>query len=157
MPRKGGPKGQGDQTYTPGEREEQRIEALRLWMTGSSYRKIGQALGVTHTTAFKRVQQALDEMRPHAEFDKYRAVQLAELEMGRRPLRQAIIGWRPGDDIDTPVKAIGALLKIQEREAKLLGLDRVQTPVDELTAMSDEDLAAMVAKWADELAADTDA
>ena len=138
--------------FTPGQREEQRIKALKLWMEGDTYRVIGRKLGVDHMTAYRRVQAAIDAMRPHADFDKYRAKQLAELEMSRRPMRVVIATWTAGDCIDDAVKAIGALLKIQEREAKLLGLDRVPTPFDDLAGMSDEELETLVAGWADELA-----
>ena len=73
--------------------------------------------------------------------------------MSRRPLRTMIVAWSPGKPIDDCVKAIGMLLNIQEREAKLLRLDKVDTPFDELSAMSTDDLEQLVAKWADDLAA----
>lgn len=141
----------------PGQRakiEEQKLQSLRLWMSGATYRQIADALSIPVASAYKRVQDAVDDMRPHADFDRYRAVQLSELEIGRRGLRKVIAsyGQRPVPgvpvyDLDDFVKALGALFKLQEREAKLLGLDRVSTPFDELTMMSDEEMAALLEEW----------
>lgn len=130
--------------------EEAKIQALRLWMTGATYRAIGQQLGVSHQTAYKRVQAALDDMRPHAQYSQYRAVQLAELEVARRGLRRVIAAF--GTTVspwtfDEFIAALGSLYKLQEREAKLLGLDRVPTPADELAGLSDDELEAVVAAW----------
>lgn len=138
--------------FTEPERVEQRIEALRLWMAGATYRTIAKKLKVNHQTAYKRVQDAIDEMRPHADFDQYRATQLAELSIARRPLRTIIATWKPGDDYRPIVAALDALLKLQDRESKLVGIDRVDTPFDELSQMSDDELSALVEEWQSELA-----
>ena len=62
---------------------EQQNEALRLWMSGLSYREIAEELGVSSSTAYSRVQTAIDAHRPHADFDRYRRTQLAELAVAR--------------------------------------------------------------------------
>lgn len=134
------------------EREEQQNAALALWMKGASYRAIGDELNISTMTAHRRVQASLDAQRPHADYDRYRAIQLGELEVARRNLRSVVADWEVDDDVDELVKAVAALLKLQEREAKLLGLDRVPTPFDEVAMMSDADIAAFVA----ECAADAD-
>lgn len=136
--------------------EESKIKALRLWMTGATYRQIGEQLGVSHQTAYNRVQAALEDMRPHADYAQYRAVQLAEIEVIRRSLRRVIVAFGTtgpaGTAFDEFIAAINALCKLQEREAKLLGLDRVPTPVEELTGLSDDELERVVAEWATEQA-----
>ena len=142
--------------FTPAQREQQKIQALELWMTGKQYKEIGEILGVATMTAYTRVQKALDEMRPHADFDRYRSVQLAEIEMMRRPMRQTIVRYGQKDKpstLDQCLKAVNGLIKIQEREAKLLGLDKVPTAFDEFSNMSDEDLAAAVSQMADDISA----
>lgn len=133
--------------FSAPEKAEQRLQAMKLWMSGAPYRAIGQALGVSHQTAYERVQQAIDEMRPHADYDRYRSVQLAELEISRQQLRRVIVGWTAGQDPAHMVAAISALLRLQDHEAKLLGLHRVPNPADELMKMSDADLAAIVHSW----------
>lgn len=138
------------------EREAQKIRALEMWMAGEEYRTIAKEFDVSSATAYKRVQAALDDMRPHADYDKFRAVQLAELEMSRRPMRKVIVSFDRDDNtkwsLDDCVKAINALCRLQEREAKLLNLDKAPNPIDEMAGMTDQQLAAMVHTWADEMA-----
>ena len=141
---KGGPR------FTKPERAEQRVTVLKMWMNGTTYPNIAKHLDVSISTAHKRVQEAIDEMRPHAEFDAYRATQLAELEVSRRQLRLMIASWVVGEDHRIVVDALGSLLKVQEREARLVGLDRVDVPLDELGALSDVELGELVAEWAAE-------
>lgn len=147
--------------FTEPQRVEQRNEALRLWMSGLSYRSIAAKLDVSHQTAYDRVQQAIEEMRPHADFDHYRAKQIAEIDVSRRPLRAIIATWKPAVEIDGVIvlsdhkrltDAITSLIRLQEREAKLLGLDRVTTPIDEITALSDDELEQAIADWVAESA-----
>ena len=141
----------GPKTYTEPERVEQRNLALKLWMKGTKYVDIATQIGVSSTaTAFNRVKEAIDEMRPHAEFDAYRATQLAELDVSRRQLRVMIASWVVGEDHRIVVDALGSLLKVQEREARLVGLDRVDVPLDELGALSQVELGELVAEWAAE-------
>ena len=143
--------------FTPAERERQKVQALRLWMAGAQYKEIGEALGVATMTAYTRVQKALDDMRPHADFDRYRSIQLAEIEMMRRPMRQVIVRFGQEENPSTLnqcTKAISSLIRIQEREANLLGLDKLPSAFDEFSNMSDEDLAAEVSRMADEMSAE---
>lgn len=126
-------------------REQDRQTALRLWMTGATYRAIANTQNCSHTTAYNRVQKAIDDMRPHTEYDRYRAIQLAELELSRRPLRSIIVDTET--TITELVAAITTLIKLQEREAKLLGLDRTPTPLDDLHTATDEELADIAEQW----------
>ena len=141
--------------FTPAQREEQKIQALRMWMTGAGYEDIAEAIGTSMMTAYNRVQKAIDDMRPHADYDKYRSIQLAELEMMRRPMRKVIatFGTQGGSNMTQAVKAVTSLIRIQEREARLLGLDRMPSPFDEFSNMSDDELAAQVSEMANEMQA----
>lgn len=145
------PKGLNRYAYTEQQRVQQRTDALKAWMTGATYKTIGKNLGISTGTAYKRVQDAIDEMRPHSDYDQYRAIQLAELDVARRPFRTIIVAWRRGEAVDEIATALAALLKIQEREAKLLGLDRAPTPEEELArqvrSMSDDELADMLKEF----------
>jgi hypothetical protein len=84
-------------------------------------------------------------MRPHADYDRYRTRQLAELEVSRRILGNRIVTDESTRDICT---ALNTLFSLQEREAKLLGLDRVPTPLDEFDNMTDAELLVIVDEWA---------
>ena len=146
--------------YTEPERVEQRIEALRLWMSGAKYATIAKRLDVSASTAYSRVQDAIDEMRPHADFDAYRATQLSELAIARHKLRAVIATWQPMAEIDgypvvmdhrRLIDTIRALIDVQNQEAKLVGLDRVSTPIDEISEYTDDELEALITEWSTEL------
>lgn len=143
--------------YDEPQRIQQQTEALDLWMSGASYTDIADTLGISRSTAWSRVQQAIDGMRPHADYDRYRGVQLAEIEVSRRLLRRKILAADVGQGTFADAcQAIDRLIRLQEREARLLGLDRVPTPFDELNNLSADELEALVSDWADEFAADMD-
>lgn len=129
--------------------EPAKQQALELWLAGHTYREIAQQQNVSPGGAHKRVQAAMDDMRPHADYDRYRATQLAELDTARMPLRRIIT--TPNTPISDLCTAITTLLRLQEREAKLLGLDRVPTPIDDLTAMTDDQLYELVEQWRHDL------
>ncbi len=151
--RKGGAPG-----YPRRERIEQQNEVLRQWMAKTPIKQIAQNLRIGIGTVYTRLDAALDAMRPHAEYDEYRKVQLAELEVSRMALRQMIAAWTPGaKGYKSCLEAIDRLLKLQEREARLLGLDKVPTPGDRLDDMTPAQLADLVAHFAPQMAADAEA
>lgn len=135
-------------------KEERKIEeakALKLRLTGRTYAEIAKALGVKSTrTAWNRVQAALDDMRPHADISEYRAQQRAELEVLRTKLMEELVRWKHGGDLSELLGAGETLIKLHDREAKLLGLDRAPTPWDEMNDLDDEQLAAQMAHWRQE-------
>jgi hypothetical protein len=115
---------------------EARAVALRA--AGASYRQIGQELGCSENRALRITQRALDRMvREPAE--QVRQLELARLDMlwveAMKVLRRRHIVVNQGRVVvhpdtrqpledDIPVlKAIDTLLRIQERRARLLGLD----------------------------------
>lgn len=139
------------QKYTEQERVDQRQRAIRMWMSSATYPQIAERLNISLSTAYGRVQEAIDEMRPHGDFDKYRAVQIVEIEMMRRVLRKDVMRYDTGSiSRSDGLAVIDKFLKLQEREAKLLGLDRAPHVFDEIASMSDQQIAELLDEWRDE-------
>ena len=99
---------------------ERRAQALELRKRGMSYRQIGQELGVSRNTAHKYVTAELDELRAET---RVSAEQLRDLELER--LDQYLARLQPKIE-DGDEKAIATALRVQERRAKLTGLDAPQ-------------------------------
>ena len=120
------------------------IEALRLRLSGATFAEIAVSQDCSASSAFRRVEHALEQMRPHADYDQYRARQLAELAEARG------LAYRTMADealaLGARFGAVDRLVKLHEREAKLLNLDAAPTPLEEaarvLGAASDADIAA---------------
>lgn len=92
-------------------------ECLRLRLDGLSHREIAAELGIAPSTAYKRVRHALDTINQR---NADEAGTLRTLESMRLDELQNAI-WEKaleGDD-----KALGRVLAIMDRRAKLLGLD----------------------------------
>ncbi|WP_336156657.1 helix-turn-helix domain-containing protein [Amycolatopsis sp. VC5-11] len=115
---------------------ERRAEAYRLKLRGYSDRAAGEKLGVSHTTIQNWTKQEADEVvLPLAA--EYRKVQLERLgEMRQAALavleryhvtvsngRVVELDGVPVEDDAPQLAAIDRLLRIEERIAKLLGLD----------------------------------
>lgn len=96
---------------------ERRAKALELRKAGGSYRAIARALGVPLSTAWGDVQAELGALRDLA---AKLAEDVRELELRR--LDDWTTGLTPkarkGDHM-----AVNALVRIQERRARLLGID----------------------------------
>lgn len=138
--------------WTAQQIERQKSKALNMWMSDESMAAIAEELEMNYSTAAKRVDQALDDMRPHADWQHYIAIQLAELDRARRPLRYVITGWSPDPDesvgtLDEVLKCISALLKLQVHEARILGLNKIDMPAEDLLLLSDAELEAIVTEW----------
>lgn len=125
---------------------EEENTALRLFMAGVPYRDIAEQMGLTLPTAWRRVQRALDNMRPHDDYDKYRGRQLAELAIAREEIMRGIV-----DTTETTfserMRACEVLVKVQEREARLIGLDKMPTPAEDIMNMSDAELREHMRQW----------
>lgn len=123
-------------------------EALELRLCGDTFAAIGKAQDVSASTAMRRVNHAIDQMRPHADYDEYRARQLAELEKIRTQLYESATDV--GREWEERGKLIDRLVKIHDRESKLLALDKAPTPMEEasreLAQASPEDIAAELDK-----------
>ena len=97
------------------EAEQKAAEAYTLWLGGGTLAQIAQAVGYTEASTAKQA------------IDRHRAVQLAEIEgnafhdatVALHKVR--VVLWAKvlrGDD-----QAIRTLVRVMEREAKMLGLD----------------------------------
>lgn len=92
-------------------------ECLRLRLDGLSHREIAAELGIAPSTAYKRVHHALEDVnaRNAEEAENLRTLEMLRLDELQNALWERAVD---GDD-----KAIGRILTIMERRAKLLGLD----------------------------------
>jgi hypothetical protein len=96
---------------------ERRVRAFELRKQGKSFRAIGVALGVSHAQAARYVDQELNRLNAQSRglAEAYRRVHLERCE----DLLAA--DWQAAVDGDLAAQA--AVLRILERESKLLGLD----------------------------------
>lgn len=129
----------GKNQYTGPDYEMAKIEALKLWLGGASYVSIGEIQGVADTTAKGRVEAALDDMRPHADYAAYQARQMAEMEQVRQRLMRLVLS---GEDV---IDAARELRGLWEQERRVLGKhESEETPIDKelrrLAKLSDEQL-----------------
>jgi transposase len=108
---------------------ERDATAARLRTQGLSYRAIGEALGIDPSMAYRGVQRVLAETVQEAGAEM-RKIELERLDEAWQRV-QALAG---SSDDDVALKAEAMLLKIQERRAKLLGLDS-PTKVDVSTGL----------------------
>jgi hypothetical protein len=111
-------RGGGDHSSRPAQLEarENEQKALSLWIKGATYQQIAVAgFGITTASgAWRSVRRALVRI-PKQEADQAREAQLARLQALR------LLLWnQAGSD---PIRAAEALIKLEAREARLLGLD----------------------------------
>ncbi len=119
-------------------------EALRLKCSGKTYEQIGVIQECSKSTAYRRCESGLDAMRPHADYDEYRARQLTEIEAMRTSLFS--VARDQGHEWSERMDAVDRVVKLHDRESKLLALDKAPTPIEEaareLANASPEEIAA---------------
>lgn len=136
-------------------------EACHLRAQSFSYTEIGDRLGISKTAAYEAVQRALAEtvQEPAAELRQLELLRLDELARRTRGVMEAthyvvdkgtVVLWEGAPLVDDgPVlAAVDRLLKVQERRARLLGLDipvKQQVQLDggvryEIVGVNPEDL-----------------
>jgi hypothetical protein len=111
-------RGGGDRSSRPAQvhARENEQKALALWLKGATYEQVAAAgFGITTASgAWRAVRRALVRI-PKKEADEAREAQLARLQALR------LLLWNhAGSD---PIKAAEALIRLEAREARLLGLD----------------------------------
>lgn len=111
-------RGGGDHTSRRAQLDarENEQKALALWLKGATFEQIAAA-GFSITTAsgaWRAVQRALARI-PKKEADEAREAQLARLQSIRMLL------WNQA--ATDPIRTAEALIKLEAREARLLGLD----------------------------------
>ena len=139
--------------FTKLERDTAKIEALNMVLEGQRIPQIAAHFQLSYNSAKDLYQDALDDMRPHADFDKYRATQLAELKKARHKIIQTLTA---GDYKATGLKDLCiALVTIQQQEGKLVGLDKAPYGYEDALArvakMSDSELDAAWRQFVPEL------
>jgi predicted DNA-binding protein (UPF0251 family) len=100
---------------------ERRIKSLRLRQRGLTYAQIGETLGVSSKTAYRDVKKELEKIQKTCaeEAELVREIELRRLD---ELWSVANVVALNGD-----LKAIDRCLRIQERRAKLLGLDAAES------------------------------
>jgi predicted DNA-binding protein (UPF0251 family) len=100
---------------------ERRIKSLRLRQRGLTYAQIGETLGVSSKTAYRDVKKELEKIQKTCaeEAELVREIELRRLDELWSVANVAALN---GD-----LKAIDRCLRIQERRAKLLGLDAAES------------------------------
>lgn len=96
---------------------ERRVKALELRKRGASYRDIGEALGVTHTTAASDVKKALDQLNKQeaATAEQYRRLMAERINVARLAIAHMVMQGN--------FMAVDRWLKLNEQEIKLYGLN----------------------------------
>lgn len=139
---------------------ERRREVAALTYRGWSTRRIAEKLGVGHATVARDVDAVLTELVEHQAKDaeKIRARELETLAQAEAAVLD-VLADDSAEDTETRLKAVDRVTKVQERRAKLLGLDAAieiqvtQRMSDQMTAvldalrgrLSDEAFAQVVA------------
>jgi predicted DNA-binding protein (UPF0251 family) len=99
---------------------QRRAEVMRLREEGHKFPEIGRRLGISHVAAWKHCQRGLEEAAKQLteSAETIRAIELNRLD------RALVKVFRKVDQGD--LAAVDRLIKIQERRAKLLGLDAAE-------------------------------
>ena len=113
------------------QRQDKINRAYELRLRGSTYREIGQALGVSHVTARKWVTEHLESVT----LPLVDEVRKQEVDRLTRYLDRLDERVEDGDD-----KAIGLAIKISESLRKLLGVDVPVVAITEHHTVSAMDL-----------------
>ena len=93
---------------------DKRVQALALRKAGVGFERIGQQLGCATSTAYQSVMKAIQDILQEP------AEEVLKLELER--LDSMLLGlWERARNGD--YQAVATALKVEERRAKLLGLD----------------------------------
>lgn len=115
---------------SPSEVAWQEQEAARLKAKGLSAEAIAEELGIGRSTAYRRIQGGLAAL-PVRSLQEYRAQQELRLEHAIR-VAASIMMDEQEHGPELRLKALDRLLKVEERLAKLLGLDEPRGITEEL-------------------------
>lgn len=126
---------------------EDEAEALTLRLSGLSYRRIADQQQCSVSTAHDRVERALRAYVPHEDVEQLRKIEGERLEATIGAVLRVLSHEQA--TAKQILEAAGTLARLQERKAKLYGLD---TPVTQRVevAVHDGDLAdldAALEQW----------
>lgn len=100
----------------PAKVAQEQHDAFQLKLKGLSVRAIAQELGMAPSTVQDRLRAAYDDLVLPAA-DEVRQLELARLDAWQVRLEERM------EDGEDPVRVVPIGLKVQERRARLLGLD----------------------------------
>lgn len=161
------------QPKTDIERAERDAQILELKRQDLTFAEIAEELGISKTAAFNAFHRALPRI-PEPAAAAYRTEHLARLELARQAVLEVLtnrhltvsngqvirVDGKTLEDDGPVLAAVDRLLRIDEREAKLLGLDaptksRVEVVTDDIAQALVAQLEAELARLA-EAESDTD-
>lgn len=128
--------------------EERRSKAWDLRVRGKSYRAIADALDVSTRTAFNDIAAVLERTKAenNETAESHKALSLSRLDRALGIVEQAldaeVFDESGNADNELKLKALDRMLKIEERRAKLLGLDAPTKVEAKVEGASLEDLDA---------------
>lgn len=115
-----------------------REKAFKLRVEQSlSYRAIGDQLGIDLQTVRNWIHQELEKL-PTENVDEIRRHELDRLDRAMNKVQDAIDNM--AYNVDDLVKLVNALLRIQERRSKFLGLDAPTRADITMTEVTQEDI-----------------
>ncbi len=131
---------------------ENRAKAWEFRKMGASYEAIGKKLGVSHEAVRRYIQQSLDRLKADELKD---AAEWRRLELAR--LDDLLIALPPRA-LRGELAVVDRVLRIQERRARLLGLDApskvaLTDPSGEKAALSDAEVEAEILRLVGEVRA----
>lgn len=126
---------------------EAEADALTLRLSGLSYRRIADQQGCSVSTAHDRVERALKAYVPQEDVDQLRKIEGERLEAAIGAVLAVM-----SDQRATPLQVLDAartLARLQERKAKLYGLDTPVTQKVEVEVRDGDlaDLDAALEQW----------
>lgn len=107
--------------------EARRQRAFEMRRGGGSYRAIGAALGVSHEIARQDVAAIMEQVNAESRemAAEYRSIQIERLDAMLTAIWPRALKANP-ENPQAQMAAVDRVLRIEERRAKLLGLDAPQ-------------------------------
>ena len=128
--------------WTKMQRETKKQEALELSYSGQSFSSIAKTLGCSKSSVHDLIQDANDTYRPHADFDAYRANQIAKIEFTLKGVMRGLSEQQGKKAID-PYKYrcfTESLTSLLGELSKLTDLHNAPFDYQQIYSMSDEEL-----------------
>jgi orotate phosphoribosyltransferase-like protein len=98
-------------------------DALALRLRGHNYVEIGEALGISSEGARYAVKNAMAEIRTESAETAIEVREQEAARLDRMLLRLESLAEQAGDDVTSVLAIQDRMVRIQDRRAKLLGLD----------------------------------
>lgn len=133
---------------------EAEADALTLRLSGLSYRRIADAQGCSVSTAHDRVDRALRAYVPQEDVDQLRKIEGERLEAAIGAVLRVLSHEQAS--AKQVLDAATTLARLQERKAKLYGLDTPVTQKVEVEVRDGDlaDLDAALEQWTQQTAVD---